>query len=117
MSDEELRVTPGYALDQLRRALETAGRDESEEVRARAHARVEKWVGVIEGMVLGRLTVGSRTYTSEVRSNGSYVCQNDLRLHFGLGRETSATAVVRWPDGHTTEHPNLAADRIHDIEE
>jgi hypothetical protein len=35
----------------------------------------------------------------EVRSGGSYLSQNDLRVHFGLGTATSAVIEVRWPAG------------------
>lgn len=36
----------------------------------------------------------------EVRSGGSFLTQNDLRLHIGLGQESGPLkAVVRWPDG------------------
>src|SRR5205085_12233997 len=37
----------------------------------------------------------------EVRGGGSYLSQNDLRLHFGLGTADNASAVeVRWPNGN-----------------
>jgi hypothetical protein len=35
----------------------------------------------------------------EVRSRGSYISQNDFRVHFGLGKATSAELEVRWPSG------------------
>jgi hypothetical protein len=35
----------------------------------------------------------------EVRSGGGYSSQNDLRVHFGLGKATSAEIEVRWPTG------------------
>ena len=35
----------------------------------------------------------------EVRSGGSYISQNDLRVHFGLGRYTKAQLEVVWPGG------------------
>ena len=36
----------------------------------------------------------------EVRSSSSYLSQNDMRLHFGLGRHQQADLIeVRWPSG------------------
>jgi hypothetical protein len=35
----------------------------------------------------------------EVRSGGSYISQNDLRVHFGLGNAAGAEIEVRWPSG------------------
>jgi enediyne biosynthesis protein E4 len=36
----------------------------------------------------------------EVRSGGAYISQNDLRVHFGLGKATKADLLeVRWPSG------------------
>jgi hypothetical protein len=40
------------------------------------------------------------TQTEEVRSGGSYLSQNDLRVHFGLGAATKIDSVeIRWPSG------------------
>jgi hypothetical protein len=44
-------------------------------------------------------TAGGRPQMDEVRSGGSYISQNDLRVHFGLGKATSAEIEVRWPSG------------------
>ena len=49
-----------------------------------------------------RVTVTTRrgTQVDEVRSGSSYLSQGDLRLHFGLGRETSVERIeIRWPEG------------------
>ena len=36
----------------------------------------------------------------EVRSGGSYISQNDLRIHFGLGKAEKVDLLeVRWPSG------------------
>ena len=38
----------------------------------------------------------------EVYSGGSYISQNDTRLHFGLGKKTKVDSIeVRWPAGKT----------------
>jgi hypothetical protein len=56
-----------------------------------------------------RVVVGNHVQTDEVRSGGSYISQNDLRLHFGLGSATRADLVeIRWPSGQV--------DRLKDVE-
>ena len=43
---------------------------------------------------------GGRALADEVRGGGSYVSQNDLRVHFGLGAATRVDRLeVRWPNG------------------
>ena len=67
-----------------------------------------------------RVTVkaGKLTQFSEVRSGGSYISQNDLRLHFGLGAEAVMSEVeIRWPNGQTETLPNVPADFIYTIVE
>jgi enediyne biosynthesis protein E4 len=40
--------------------------------------------------------------TGEVLSGGSYLSQNDLRIHFGLGnREVVDRVEILWPTGKT----------------
>ena len=64
------------------------------------------------------VTAGGRTQIDEVRSGGSYLSQNDLRLHFGLGAATRADSItVRWPSGQKTAIADIAADRIVTIQE
>ena len=64
------------------------------------------------------VTAGGRTQIDEVRSGGSYLSQNDLRLHFGLGAaERADTIAVRWPSGAKTVLKDVAADRIVTINE
>jgi thiol-disulfide isomerase/thioredoxin len=60
-----------------------------------------------------RLTANGRTQLEEVRSGGSYLSQNDLRLHFGLGAVTKIDRVeIDWPSGvHQVEH-DLPVDRV-----
>jgi hypothetical protein len=48
----------------------------------------------------------------EVRAGGSYLSQNDTRLHFGLGPNTTFDLEIRWPDGGRTAHAGLPADRL-----
>ncbi len=47
-----------------------------------------------------RCVAGSLSQIDEVRSGGSYISQNDLRKHFGLGERTSVDLLeIRWPSG------------------
>ena len=47
------------------------------------------------------MVAGGHAQIDEVRSGGSYISQNDLRLHFGSGPAPKADLVeVRWPSGH-----------------
>jgi enediyne biosynthesis protein E4 len=67
-----------------------------------------------------RVTIqaGGMTQFDEVRGGGSYLSQNDLRLHFGLGSAAKIDSVeVRWPSGKTESFKNVAADKIYTIVE
>jgi len=55
---------------------------------------------------------------NEVRGGGSYLSQNDLRLHFGLGTAAKMESVeIRWPNGATETLQNVPADAIYTIVE
>jgi hypothetical protein len=65
-----------------------------------------------------RATAGDLVQLGEVISGGSYLSQNDLRIHFGLGeRERVDTAKVSWPDGKVETLTNLIADRFYFVRE
>jgi enediyne biosynthesis protein E4 len=54
----------------------------------------------------------------EVRSGGSYYSQNDLRVHFGLGkRDKVKTLEIRWPSGQVETLTDLAANQFITIKE
>jgi enediyne biosynthesis protein E4 len=54
----------------------------------------------------------------EVHGGGSYLSQNDLRVHFGLGSANKIGSVeVRWPTGKTESFKDVAADKIYTIVE
>ena len=56
--------------------------------------------------------------TAEVLSGGSYLSQNDLRIHFGLGSKDQVDRVeILWPNGRMEVRTNLAADRFYAIKE
>jgi enediyne biosynthesis protein E4 len=72
-------------------------------------------------MAIGaRVTVkaGKLVQMSEVRAGGSYLSQNDPRLHFGLGPEAKMAEVeIRWPSGAIERLNNIPAGFIYTIVE
>ena len=49
----------------------------------------------------------------EGRSGSSYASQNNLRFHFGLGKNTEAELVkITWPNGRVSELANVTANQI-----
>jgi hypothetical protein len=55
-----------------------------------------------------KVTSGGFIQTDERRGGGSYISQNDPRLHFGLEKRTTVDAVeVRWPGGATQTFAHL----------
>jgi hypothetical protein len=70
-------------------------------------------------MAIGaRVTVktGKLLQLSEVRAGGSYLSQNDPRLHFGLGAETQMDEVeIKWPSGKLETLHDVPADFIYTI--
>ncbi|MBI4519528.1 MAG: CRTAC1 family protein [Gemmatimonadetes bacterium] len=59
------------------------------------------------------LTTGERRQVREVQSGSSYLAQNDLRAHFGLGGAERADRLeIRWPDGSTEVVENLPANHL-----
>jgi enediyne biosynthesis protein E4 len=85
------------------------------------------WVGFqLEGVESNRLALNARVSVTaadlvqlgEVLSGGSYLSQNDLRLHFGLGsHEIIDRTEVLWPDGKKETLTHLAADRYYVVRE
>jgi enediyne biosynthesis protein E4 len=65
-----------------------------------------------------RVTAGDLVQTREVLSGGSYISQNDLRLHFGLGAHDHADKIeITWPSGAGTTLTNVAANQFVGIKE
>jgi hypothetical protein len=61
---------------------------------------------------------GKLVQFNEVRGGASYLSQNDLRLHFGLGKEATLDSVeVRWPSGLVEKFQNVAPDNIYTLVE
>jgi hypothetical protein len=64
------------------------------------------------------VTVGDVVQFNEVRGGASYLSQNDLRLHFGLGAHAMIDAVdIAWPSGAKETLRNLPADFIYKVVE
>lgn len=58
------------------------------------------------------VSVGARRLVQTVLSQSSFVSQNDLRLHFGLGEAAKVDAIeVRWPNGAIQKFPGAPADQ------
>jgi hypothetical protein len=62
-------------------------------------------------------TTGERRQMDEVRSGGSYLSQNDLRLHFGLAQYEKADIEIHWPSGLVEKAAGLAPNQIYRITE
>jgi hypothetical protein len=61
---------------------------------------------------------GALVQIDEVRGGASYLSQNDLRLHFGLGtNEKINEASIRWPNGETEVLHDMPADFIYTVVE
>jgi hypothetical protein len=64
------------------------------------------------------LTSDGRAQYGEVRSGGSYLSQNDLRLHFGLASATKIERIaILWPSGIRQVLKDQPCDRIITIRE
>jgi hypothetical protein len=85
------------------------------------------WISLqLEGTKSNRLalnarvttTAGDLVQTKEVLSGGSYLSQNDLRIHFGLGSHDRVDKMeVLWPNGARQAFTNVTADRFYQLTE
>ena len=65
-----------------------------------------------------RVTTGAVTQRRDVLAGSSYLSQNDVRLHFGLGAAKEADVLeVRWPSGKVETLRGVPAGQIVTIEE
>jgi hypothetical protein len=63
-----------------------------------------------------KIVVGGITQTEEIHSGGSYLSQNDLRVHFGLGTAQKIDSVeIRWPSGKIENLSGMAADQFYAV--
>ncbi|HEV8392730.1 MAG TPA: CRTAC1 family protein [Vicinamibacterales bacterium] len=131
---------PGFALEKVGRGLATGDIDNDGDLdllvtnngqtadllrndgASRVNALLVRLVGT--GMnrdAIGarvRVTTGAITQRRDVLAGSSYLSQNDLRLHFGLGAAKEVDALeVRWPSGRTETLRSVPAGQILTIEE
>jgi hypothetical protein len=60
-----------------------------------------------------RVVAGGKAQVREVKAGSSYLAQNDLRVHFGLGSSTQVDRVeIRWPGGGTEVVQNVPVNQI-----
>jgi hypothetical protein len=65
-----------------------------------------------------RVKAADRILVDEVRSGSSYDSNNDMRVHFGLGKVAKVEWVeVRWPSGLTEKFSNPHIDGIVSLKE
>lgn len=65
-----------------------------------------------------RVITGQHVQTDEVRSGGSYLSQNDLRLHFGIGKAAKVDRIeIDWPGGKTQIERPLQVNRVIEVME
>jgi enediyne biosynthesis protein E4 len=58
------------------------------------------------------------TQIDEVRSGGSYYSQNDLRVHFGLGKAERVRSIeIRWPSGQVDSLGEQAVNQLISVKE
>jgi enediyne biosynthesis protein E4 len=64
------------------------------------------------------LKAGERTQIREVKAGSSYQSQNDLRVHFGLGKETRVDRLeLHWPSGTVDVLENLKVNELLTVRE
>jgi len=65
-----------------------------------------------------KLSVGGKILLRDVKAGSSYLGQNDLRVHFGMGRRAVAERLeILWPSGAVDTVQNLDANQILTVEE
>jgi len=82
------------------------------------------WIQLdLEGTTSNRSAIGAKVYASandvnQIREqNGGYhrFSQDQMRVHFGLGSNTSVDLTVEWPSGQVDHFPGVQADSVHHI--
>lgn len=63
-----------------------------------------------------KIVAGGMTQTEEIHSGGSYLSQNDIRVHFGLDKATEIESLeIRWPSGKLETIKHLKADNFYSV--
>ncbi|MGA9996532.1 MAG: CRTAC1 family protein [Pyrinomonadaceae bacterium] len=64
------------------------------------------------------VTADGGSQIDEVRSGGSYYSQNDLRVHFGLGKNQKVKQIeIRWPSGQVDTLNDITANQLISVKE
>jgi enediyne biosynthesis protein E4 len=65
-----------------------------------------------------KVKIGGRVLVDEVRSGSSFISNNDMRVHFGLGAATKIDSVeVRWPSGLVENFSQISTDKFNELKE
>lgn len=65
-----------------------------------------------------KLTVDGKVLRRDVKAGSSYLAQNDLRIHFGMGRSTRADRLeILWPSGVVDVMLDINANQIITVQE
>ncbi len=65
-----------------------------------------------------KVTAGGRSQIDEVMSGSSYYSQNDLRLHFGLGKAKKVESIeISWPSGLKENLKDLPVNQLLIVQE
>ncbi len=99
----------------------------------RCDAPAQNWIKVrLEGSKSNRSGIGARLkcvtrppgeaaphqQIDEVRSGGGYISQNDLRVHFGIGKAAKVELLeIRWPSGQVDTLRDLGANQAIHVKE
>ncbi len=63
-----------------------------------------------------KVTTGKVVQTEEIRSGTSYLSQNDMRVHFGLGKAAKVDSIeIRWNSGKVETIKDVAADKFYSV--
>ncbi len=83
--------------------------------------RSGNWINLkLIGTVSNRAAIGARalikagehTQVREVRSGSSYLSQNDLRIHFGVGTQERVELEIRWQSGTVQKFSEVPVNRF-----
>ena len=65
-----------------------------------------------------KLTVAGKVLRRDVKAGSSYLAQNDLRIHFGMGKSTRADRLeILWPSGVVDVMLDIDANQIITVQE
>ena len=137
--DVSLAAGPGILQRRAARGLAVADIDNDGRLEALINSQNERpallaqkgevqgnWIILdLEGTRSNRSAIGARVEVlgasgsqhGEVRGGGSYLSQNDLRLHFGIGDEATVEIRIRWPSGSLQKLDRVRAGSVHSIRE